>query len=182
MGPLIFKLPLFFSHPSPASLHVDNPRLLSGTIDDLVSSIASGSKPISLLKQLHSLKALVQRKEMDKLEKALQELNSMSLLSAGWWYFYAIKRYVFLSAVFMPVPVHTSLFMLGSALSTSLTCPCMLIHVSFCLCLSLKRPIIDFNCWPEHACPYLPPLTPPCHPRAAPSRTASHAPLTFTKS
>lgn len=67
---------------SDSSFHVDNPRLLSGTIDDLVSSIASGSKPISLLKQLYSLKALVQRKEMDKLQKALQELNSMSLLSA----------------------------------------------------------------------------------------------------
>lgn len=180
MGPLIFLNCLFFTRPSPASL--DNPRLLSGTVDDLVSSIASGSKPISLLKQLYSLKALVQRKEMDKLEKALQELNRMSLLSAGWWYFYAIRRCAFLSNVFMPVPVHTGLFMLGSALSTSLTCPCMLIHVSLCLCLSSMRPIIDFNCSPERTCPYLPPLIPACHPRAAPSRAASHAPMTFTKS
>lgn len=81
---LEFSNRLFSPRPSPASLHVDNPRLLCGTIDDLVSSIASGSKPISVLKQLSSLKALVQQKEMDKLEKALQELNSVSLLSAGW--------------------------------------------------------------------------------------------------
>lgn len=62
---------------------MDKLHPLSETLDGLLSSIASGCKPISVVKQLHSLKAFVQRKEADELEKALQELNSTSSLSAG---------------------------------------------------------------------------------------------------
>ncbi|XP_073339748.1 uncharacterized protein erich1 [Pagrus major] len=66
---------------SDSSLHADKPSLLSGTLDDLLSSIASGCKPTSVLEQLYSLKAFVQQKETDKLEKALQELYNTSLMS-----------------------------------------------------------------------------------------------------
>ncbi|XP_076604072.1 uncharacterized protein erich1 isoform X2 [Chaetodon auriga] len=55
---------------------------LPGTLDDLLRCITSGHKPTSVLEQLYSLKAFVQQKETDKLEKALEELNSTSLLSA----------------------------------------------------------------------------------------------------
>ncbi|XP_030299495.1 glutamate-rich protein 1 [Sparus aurata] len=67
---------------SDSSLHADEPSLLSGTLDDLLSSMASGRKPPSVLEQLYSLKAFVQQKETDELEKALQELYNTSLMSA----------------------------------------------------------------------------------------------------
>lgn len=68
-----------------ASLHVDELRLLSETIDDLLNSIAGGCKPTSVLRQLYSLKTCVQQKEKDKLEEALKELPNTSSLSAGQW-------------------------------------------------------------------------------------------------
>ncbi|XP_042357189.1 glutamate-rich protein 1 [Plectropomus leopardus] len=67
---------------SDSSTCMDKPPLLSGTVDDLLSSIASGCKPTSVLKQLHSLKAFVQQKQTDKLEKALEELCNTSPMSA----------------------------------------------------------------------------------------------------
>uniref|UniRef100_A0A8C4GIM2 Glutamate rich 1 n=1 Tax=Dicentrarchus labrax TaxID=13489 RepID=A0A8C4GIM2_DICLA len=67
---------------SDSSLRVDKLPLLSGILDDLLSSIASGDKPTSVLKQLYSLKAFVQQKESDRLEKALEELYNTSSLSA----------------------------------------------------------------------------------------------------
>lgn len=66
----------------PASLHVDK-RLPSGTLDGLLSSIASGCRPTSVLKQLHNFKALVQQRDGDKLEEALKELHNTSSMSPG---------------------------------------------------------------------------------------------------
>ncbi|XP_069008022.1 glutamate-rich protein 1 [Embiotoca jacksoni] len=66
---------------SDSSVHVKVPRL-SAAVDDLLGSIASGSKPNSVLKQLHSLKAFVQHKDTQKLEKALKELNDNTSMSA----------------------------------------------------------------------------------------------------
>ncbi|XP_036927340.1 glutamate-rich protein 1 isoform X1 [Acanthopagrus latus] len=67
---------------SDSSSHGDEPSLLSGTMDNLLSSIASGHRPTSVLEQLYSLKAFVQQKQTEKLEKALQELYNTSLMSA----------------------------------------------------------------------------------------------------
>lgn len=67
---------------SDSSLHVNKLPLLSGTLDDLLGSIASGCRPTSVLKQLYSLKALVQQKEINKLEKTLEELHNTSAMSA----------------------------------------------------------------------------------------------------
>ncbi|XP_071354037.1 glutamate-rich protein 1 isoform X2 [Trachinotus anak] len=67
---------------SDSAVRVDKLSLLSGTVDDLLSHISSGCKPNSVLKQLYSLKAFVQQKETDKLEKALKELYNSSCMSA----------------------------------------------------------------------------------------------------
>ncbi|XP_010768657.1 glutamate-rich protein 1 [Notothenia coriiceps] len=67
---------------SDSSSRLDQLPLLSGTVEELLSSVARGCRPTSLLKQLYSLKALVQQQEADKLEKALQELHNTSPLSA----------------------------------------------------------------------------------------------------
>ncbi|XP_068195207.1 glutamate-rich protein 1 isoform X2 [Antennarius striatus] len=66
---------------SESTLHPYRPCLLSGTMDDLLSSITS--KPPSVLQQLHHLKAFVQRRETDKLEKALKELSDTSSMPAA---------------------------------------------------------------------------------------------------
>lgn len=68
---------------SDSSSQTNKPRLPPGVVDDLASSVATGSKPASVLKQLHDLKSLVHRREMDRLEEALQELRSSSSMSAG---------------------------------------------------------------------------------------------------
>lgn len=67
---------------SDSSMRGDKLPLLSGTVNDLLSSISSGSKPTSVLKQLHSLKALVQQQEANKLEMALEEFSNTSPMSA----------------------------------------------------------------------------------------------------
>ncbi|KAJ4939036.1 hypothetical protein JOQ06_028499 [Pogonophryne albipinna] len=67
---------------SDSSSRLDQLPLLSGTVEELLSSVARGCRPTSLLKQLYSLKALVQQQDADKLEKALQELHNTSPLSA----------------------------------------------------------------------------------------------------
>lgn len=64
-------------------MRADKLHPLSEMLDGLLGSIASGCKPISVVKQLHSLKGFVLRKEADELEKALRELDSTSSLSAG---------------------------------------------------------------------------------------------------
>ncbi|XP_038584946.1 glutamate-rich protein 1 isoform X2 [Micropterus salmoides] len=64
---------------SDSLLRADKLPVLSQTVDDLLSSIASGRKPPSVLKQLYSLKAFVQQKQIDKLEKALKELYKTSM-------------------------------------------------------------------------------------------------------
>ncbi|KAM3594985.1 uncharacterized protein V6R79_016476 [Siganus canaliculatus] len=56
--------------------------LLPQTLDDLLSGIASRHKPTSVLKQLCCLKTFVQQTESGKLEKALEELQTTSSLSA----------------------------------------------------------------------------------------------------
>ncbi|KAG8013591.1 hypothetical protein GBF38_022042 [Nibea albiflora] len=56
--------------------------LLSGVVDELLSSIAGGREPATVLKQLYALKAFVRRKQTDELEKALEELHDTSSLSA----------------------------------------------------------------------------------------------------
>ncbi|XP_070698329.1 glutamate-rich protein 1 [Pempheris klunzingeri] len=60
----------------------DRLPLLSETVDDLLSSIASARKPTAVLRQLYSLKAFVQQKETAKVEKALEELYSTSPMTA----------------------------------------------------------------------------------------------------
>ncbi|XP_018553330.1 glutamate-rich protein 1 [Lates calcarifer] len=67
---------------SDSSLRADKLPLLSGTVDDLLSHISSRCQPNPVLKQLHSLKAFVQQKATDKLEKALRELDNNSPMSA----------------------------------------------------------------------------------------------------
>ncbi|XP_071774302.2 uncharacterized protein erich1 [Centroberyx gerrardi] len=62
-------------------LHADRLPLLSVAVDDLLSSMASGSVPTSVLRQLHSLKAFVQQKQTDRLAKALEELHHTSSMS-----------------------------------------------------------------------------------------------------
>ncbi|KAM9356184.1 uncharacterized protein erich1 isoform 2-T2 [Pholidichthys leucotaenia] len=56
---------------------------LSATVEGLLSSITNGSKSKTVLKQLCSLKAFVQHKETDKLEKTLKELSDNPTLSAA---------------------------------------------------------------------------------------------------
>ncbi|TKS86411.1 Glutamate-rich protein 1 [Collichthys lucidus] len=67
---------------SDSLLRVDKLHLLSGVVDDLLSGIASGRKPASVLKQLYALKAFVQQKQTDELEKALEQLYNTSSMSA----------------------------------------------------------------------------------------------------
>ncbi|XP_060919178.1 uncharacterized protein LOC132993380 isoform X1 [Labrus mixtus] len=67
---------------SDSSSRVDKLPLLSTTMDDLLCSIASGDKPTSVLQHLYSLKVFVQKKETDKLEASLENLQNSSLLSA----------------------------------------------------------------------------------------------------
>ncbi|TDG98650.1 hypothetical protein EPR50_G00202870 [Perca flavescens] len=67
---------------SDSSLRVDKLPLLSGTVNDLLSSITRGCHPTSVLKQLYRLKAFVQQQETDKLGKALEELRNTSPMSA----------------------------------------------------------------------------------------------------
>lgn len=68
---------------SPASLPVDELRLRSETVEDLLSGISSRNKPTSVLKQLSTLQTFVQQREMEKLAEALEELHNTSSLSEG---------------------------------------------------------------------------------------------------
>ncbi|KAM6968629.1 uncharacterized protein erich1 [Tautogolabrus adspersus] len=67
---------------SDSSSRVDKLPLLSKTMDDLLCSIASGDKPASVLQHLYSLKVFVQKKETDKVETSLEDLQNASFLSA----------------------------------------------------------------------------------------------------
>lgn len=71
------------SSPLPASLSVDERRLHSRTVEDLLGSIGRGGKPTPVLKQLSTLQTFVQQREMNKLEAALNELHSTLALSEG---------------------------------------------------------------------------------------------------
>lgn len=66
---------------SDSTSHVDKLPLLSETMDDLLSSITSCDRPSSVLKQLYTLKVLVQQKETDKLGNSLEDLKTTSSLS-----------------------------------------------------------------------------------------------------
>ncbi|XP_017267565.1 glutamate-rich protein 1 isoform X2 [Kryptolebias marmoratus] len=68
---------------SDSSLHAVRTPHLSAAVDDLLASIESGNKPDSVLKQLCRLKAFVQLKDTNSLEKALMELSSNPSMSAG---------------------------------------------------------------------------------------------------
>ncbi|CAN9502283.1 unnamed protein product [Ophioblennius macclurei] len=70
------------SYLSDSSLHAAGVPQLSATVDELLESLARGGRPGRVLRQLHHLKALVQRGEADELEKALKELGGASVLSA----------------------------------------------------------------------------------------------------
>ncbi|XP_029973587.1 glutamate-rich protein 1 isoform X5 [Salarias fasciatus] len=67
---------------SDSSLHAAGVPQLSATVDKLVERLSCGGRPGCVLRQLHNLKALAQRCEADRLEKALEELSSTSVLSA----------------------------------------------------------------------------------------------------
>ncbi|KAM4624746.1 uncharacterized protein erich1 isoform 2-T2 [Polymixia lowei] len=66
---------------SDRSVKPDRPPLLSVAVENLLSSMSNGSAPPTVLGQLHNLKALVQRKEPDRLAKALEELHNNSSMS-----------------------------------------------------------------------------------------------------
>ncbi|XP_057715616.1 glutamate-rich protein 1 isoform X2 [Corythoichthys intestinalis] len=67
---------------SDALVHTEKLPHLSAMLENLVSSITSGSRPSSLLKHLHTLQLCIQGKDTDRLEKALQELRSNTLMAA----------------------------------------------------------------------------------------------------
>lgn len=92
-------------------------------MEDLLSSVASGDKPTSVLKQLSTLQSLVQRRETDKLAEALEELRDTPALSEG-------KCLTPVQARSCPHwPFHP-----GICLEASLTCPCRLTRVPICPC------------------------------------------------
>ncbi|KAM4724431.1 uncharacterized protein erich1 isoform 2-T2 [Anableps anableps] len=64
---------------SDSSAHEVKIPHLSATLDGLLRSLESASKPNSVLNQLHSLKNLVQQNEAGSLEKALVELNDADM-------------------------------------------------------------------------------------------------------
>ncbi|XP_076017792.1 uncharacterized protein erich1 [Genypterus blacodes] len=66
---------------SDSSLNVGELPTQSEAMENLLDDITGGRRPTSVLKQLHSLKTLVQQKETDKLSKALEELHSASCMS-----------------------------------------------------------------------------------------------------
>lgn len=70
-----------------------------------------------------------------------------------------------LNAAPVPIPVCTGLFLLRSALCTSLTCLFRLIHASVCHCLCFALPNIDFTYSPDSTCSNSPLLVPSCRPR-----------------
>ncbi|XP_037097931.1 glutamate-rich protein 1 isoform X2 [Syngnathus acus] len=55
------------------------PRM-PGVLEDLLSSIVNGSRPVSLLKHLHNLKLCTQHKDTKRLEKELQDLSNNTLI------------------------------------------------------------------------------------------------------
>ncbi|XP_077407791.1 uncharacterized protein erich1 [Vanacampus margaritifer] len=67
---------------SDSLLNAEKFPLLPGVLEDLVKSVASGSRPASLLKCLHTLKLCIQHKDPNRLEEALQDLNNNTLMSA----------------------------------------------------------------------------------------------------
>ncbi|XP_056152387.1 glutamate-rich protein 1 isoform X2 [Lampris incognitus] len=66
---------------SDCSVHADKPPVLSLAIEGLLSSIACGNGPPSVLRELHSLKSLVVQKDPDRLAKALEELHNTASMS-----------------------------------------------------------------------------------------------------
>ncbi|XP_047249219.1 glutamate-rich protein 1 isoform X2 [Girardinichthys multiradiatus] len=71
-------LEIYMSDSSP---HVVKTSRLSATVDGLLRSLASGSKPNSVLSQLYSLKTFIQQNEAGSLEMALIELNNNTYMS-----------------------------------------------------------------------------------------------------
>lgn len=71
------------SSPPPATLSAEERRLLSGSVEDLLSGVAQGDKASPVLEQLSALHTFVQQGDMDKVEAALKELGSTASLSEG---------------------------------------------------------------------------------------------------
>ncbi|XP_029983561.1 glutamate-rich protein 1 [Sphaeramia orbicularis] len=67
---------------SDSSFHAGELSLLSDGIEHLLSSIAGGHQPTSVLKQLHTLKTYVQQKDSGRLTKELEELRNTTTMSA----------------------------------------------------------------------------------------------------
>lgn len=124
----------FLASAPAASPPVHELRLLSGTVEDLLSSLASGDKPTSVLKQLSTLQSLVQRRETDKLAEALEELRDNPALSEG----------TCLTPVNAPSCPHWP-FHAGICPETSLTRPCRLTRVPTCPCRLSVHPNIHNN-------------------------------------
>ncbi|KAM9777956.1 uncharacterized protein erich1 [Neosynchiropus ocellatus] len=55
---------------------------LSETLAELLSGLVSGSRPSSLLQKMHELKVLAQKKDGDRLAKALEDLKDDTLMTA----------------------------------------------------------------------------------------------------
>ncbi|XP_064784551.1 glutamate-rich protein 1 [Oncorhynchus masou masou] len=66
---------------SDRSLPADRLRVSSGVVEGLLTSLSNGTFPPPVLAHLHSLKSLVQQQDMERLAKALQELQNSSTMS-----------------------------------------------------------------------------------------------------
>ncbi|KAJ3612883.1 hypothetical protein NHX12_019140 [Muraenolepis orangiensis] len=66
---------------SDGSVHPDRPPLPTSAVQKLLSDVADGGAPPSILKQLARLMRLVQRKEASRLARALEDLHTTSFLS-----------------------------------------------------------------------------------------------------
>ncbi|XP_061553233.1 glutamate-rich protein 1 [Phycodurus eques] len=67
---------------SDSLLHAEKLPHLSGVLENLLSSINSGSRPASLLNHLYTLQLYIQHKKKDTLEKALQDLCNNTQMAA----------------------------------------------------------------------------------------------------
>ncbi|KAM9787193.1 uncharacterized protein erich1 isoform 2-T2 [Syngnathus typhle] len=65
---------------SDSLLRAEKLPCMPGVLEDLLSSIANGSRPVSLLKHLHNLKLCTQHKDTKRLEKELQDLSNNTLI------------------------------------------------------------------------------------------------------
>ncbi|XP_061700202.1 glutamate-rich protein 1 [Syngnathoides biaculeatus] len=67
---------------SDSLLHAEKLPQLSSVLENLLSSIISGSRPASLLNHLYALQQCIQHENKDRLEKALQNLCNNTMMAA----------------------------------------------------------------------------------------------------